>query len=48
MALSSLQIAWWTIISLVGALHFFLLFSFGAQSMLLQRMTETERRMVVY
>ena len=48
MALSFLQIAWWTIISLVGALHFFLLFSFGAQSMLLQRMTETERRMVVH
>lgn len=48
MTLSSLQIAWWAIISLVGALHFFLLFPFGIQSMLLQRMTETERKMVVH
>ena len=48
MTLSSLQIAWWTIISLIGALHFFLLFPFGAQTMLLQRMTEENRQMVVH
>ena len=48
MTLSSPQIAWWAIISLVGALHFFLLFPFGIQSMLLQRMTETERKMVLH
>ena len=47
MTLSSLQIAWWSIISLIGALQFYMLLSFGAQSMLLQRMPELERQEIV-
>lgn len=43
MTLSFLQILWWTIISLLGAVQFFALFALGAQSMLLQRHPLTER-----
>ena len=45
--LEILQNYWWLLIAVLGAALVFLLFVQGGQSMLLGRMSETERSMVV-
>lgn len=47
MELENLQIYWWLLISLLGALLVFLLFVQGGQSMLLHRLDPDERSMMV-
>ena len=47
MELEYLQNYWWLLIAVLGALLVFLLFVQGGQTMLFQRLAETERTMII-